>query len=114
MDHTTDALLIIFGYTIVGILLYCVLEPWLRFRKNIKLAKYETEQEMIRTIGSIFWPLTMIFYPLFRFIVFPICRYLSHLLEMVDKYWETQPVKPVAEQPVIDAARSGYRNIEMK
>lgn len=113
MDHTVDALLIIFGYVVVGGLFYYALEPWLRLRKDIKLAKDKMDQEMIRTMGSIFWPLAIIFYPLLRFIVFPVCRYLSHLSDLADKYWETQPVKPVVE-PIIDAAKSGYRNIEMK
>lgn len=107
------AILSTVGYVAVGALLYFVIEPWLRLRKDIPLAKDKMDQEMIRTMGSIFWPLAMIFYPLFRFIIFPICRYLGHLSDLADKYWGTRPVKPVVE-PVIDAAKSGYRNVEMK
>lgn len=107
------AILSVLGYVIIGVLLYFVVEPWLRLRKDITLVKDTMDQEMIRTIGSLFWPLAMIFYPLLRFIIIPFFQYLSHLSDLADNYWSNQPVKPVIESD-INAGKTGYRNVEYK
>lgn len=104
---------VIFGYIIIGSFLYFVLEPWLRLRKNILLAKCQIDQQFIRVMGSIFWPAAFPMYLLCRFIIFPLCRSLVRLSDCVDKYWESKPIHKRVET-IIDEAQTDYRNIKFK
>ena len=103
-------LLTILGYAIMGAFLYFVLEPWLRLRKNILLAKDEIDRDAIRVMGSIFWPAAFVFYPLLRFVIFPFFKFLGKLSDRADNYWKTPPTKSV--EPKINEAKSDYRKVE--
>lgn len=98
----------------VAFLLYYIVEPFLRLRCDITLAKDNTDREFVRVFGSIFWPLAIFVYPLCVLIIFPFFRMLMNLEKTVDEFWAKKPEPKAKPEREIDQAKSDYRNIKLK
>lgn len=84
-------ILFLFLYCIVVLTLCFVVEPYLRLRKNILICKDEDDRKMLRCIGSVFWPITLVLYPLIRWIIIPIMILLAEFNDKVEKFWALKP-----------------------
>lgn len=103
----------LFTYIFVGFILYYVVEPYLRLRKGIVFGgKDKVDQEFNRLFSGIFWPLWIPGYPLWIFILSPLCKFLVKLHDKAEEFWE--PKIPESVEPSINASKSDYRNISYK
>lgn len=97
-------------YTLVGFIMYYIVEPYLRLRKGIIFGgEDKTDQQFNRLFCSLLWPIWIPGYPLWVTVIMPFCRSLVKLHHKAETFWE--PKIPEMIEPTINEAKSDYRKV---